>query len=183
MLPRQRADYRSLLWALLMPINIGVMYARPELVKYMWPLSFYFAMAAGIMAHNHNHCPTFKNRRMNSFYGNWLSVFYGYPTFAWIPTHNLNHHKHLNREGDATITWRYTNRNTWWMAVSYYFTSAYWQSTPINEYIRKAKADFPRLHRQISTTLNSPPCTHWRPSRTKNEPVGSGMRVLFLISL
>ena len=23
----------------------------------------------------------------------WISVFYGYPTFAWIPTHNLNHHK------------------------------------------------------------------------------------------
>ena len=63
------------------------------------------------------------NRRMNAFYAAWVSVFYGYPTFAWVPTHNLNHHKHVNRAGDATITWRHTNRNTWWIAVSYFFAS------------------------------------------------------------
>ena len=151
MLPRNKADYRSILWAVLMPVNVGVQIWKPALVWYLCPLSFYFAMAAGTMAHNQNHCPTFKSKRMNAFYANWLGVFYGYPSFAWIPTHNLNHHKHVNREGDATITWRYTSRNTWWMALSYYFTSAYWQSTPIKEYIRKAKADFPRLHGQIVT--------------------------------
>ena len=26
--------------------------------------------------------------------GHVPSFFYGYPTFVWVPTHNLNHHKH-----------------------------------------------------------------------------------------
>lgn len=151
MLPRNSADYRSILWALLMPIVVGAQLARPELMPYLAPLSFYFAMAAGTMAHNHNHCPTFKSKAVNQFYANWISVFYGYPAFAWIPTHNLNHHKHVNREGDATITWRHTNRNTWYVALTYFFVSAYYQSTPIKEYITKAKTANPKLYKQIVT--------------------------------
>ena len=63
--------------------------------------------------------------------GKWLSVFYGYPTFAWIPTHNLNHHKHVNKAGDATITWRYTNRHNWLTSRSRTSSSpSYFQSEP-----------------------------------------------------
>lgn len=149
MLPRNPADYRSLLWAALMPVVAVAQYVNPQWIPYLSPISFYFAMAAGTMAHNHNHCPTFKSRRANQIYAYWISVFYGYPTFAWIPTHNLNHHKHVNREGDATITWRHTNRNTWYVAVSYFFVSAYYQSGPIKEYIAKAKRSNPKLHQEI----------------------------------
>lgn len=150
MLPRQAADYRTLLWAfVLMPATLVAQLANPKLVPYLAPLSFYFAMAAGTIAHNHNHVPTFSNKAMNAFFANWISLFYGYPSFAWIPTHNLNHHRHVNREGDATITWRHTNRNTWYVAVTYFFVSAYYQKFPIGEYIAKAKEKNPRLYRQI----------------------------------
>jgi len=113
------------------------------------PLSLYLGFCAGVFSHNQNHCPTFKSRRLNAFYQAWLSVFYGFPTFAWIPTHNLNHHKYVNKAGDATITWRYSKKNTWLVASTYYFVSAYWQSGPIKEYIAKAKAQNPALYRQI----------------------------------
>ncbi len=150
MLPRQAADYRTLLWAfVLMPATLIAQLANPKLVPYLAPFSFYFAMAAGTIAHNHNHVPTFSNKSVNAFFANWISLFYGYPSFAWIPTHNLNHHRHVNREGDATITWRHTNRNTWYVAVTYFFVSAYYQKFPIGEYIAKAKAKNPRLYRQI----------------------------------
>lgn len=151
MLPRHSADYRTLLWALCMPLVLVAQVANPKLVPYLAPVSFYLAMAAGTMAHNHNHSPTFKSRRMNAWFAMWLSVFYGYPSFAWVPTHNLNHHKHVNRAGDATITWRHTNRNTWYVAITYFFVSSYYQAAPIKEYIRKAKLSNPRLYRQIVT--------------------------------
>lgn len=151
MLPRNSADYRSLLWAAMMPVVVIAQLANPKLVPFLSPVAFYFAMAAGTMAHNHNHCPVFKSKRMNSIYATYISLFYGYPSFAWVPTHNLNHHKHVNREGDATITWRHTNRNTWWIAVSYFFISAYYQSTPIKQYLRKAKESNPTLYRFIIT--------------------------------
>lgn len=146
---RYTADVRSLLWAAMMPLVLVVQIAKPELVPYLSPVSFYFAMAAGTMAHNHNHTPVFKNRRVNNWYGTWISLFYGYPSFAWVPTHNLNHHKHVNREGDATITWRHSKKNTWWIALSYFFVSAYYQSGPIKEYIAKAKRSNPALYGHI----------------------------------
>jgi fatty acid desaturase len=152
MLPRNAADYKTLLWVfVLAPGVAAVQYANPGLIKYMWWVSLYFAIATGTIAHNHNHCPTFTNKRANSFFANWISLIYGFPTFAWIPTHNLNHHKFVNTEGDATITWRFTNSHNVFVAATYFFVSSYYQSYPINEFLKKAKANNPALHRRIIT--------------------------------
>jgi beta-carotene hydroxylase len=138
-----------MLWVACMPIAAGLQYAYPALIPWLSPLSCYLALIAGVMAHNHNHCPTFKSRQLNRWYGHLLSLFYGYPTFAWVPTHNLNHHRFLNRPGDATITWRHGNEHDLWTALTYFFVSSYWQSDPIKAYIRKARAANPRLFREI----------------------------------
>jgi beta-carotene hydroxylase len=150
MLPRFAADYRALLWTLVLtPGFVALQFARPDLVPYLWWVSCYFALSCGVIAHNHNHCPTFSDKRANNLFGNWISVWYGYPTFAWIPTHNLNHHKLVNRAGDATITWRYTNKHNVLVALTYFFVSSYFQSDPIKAFIAKAKTKNPSLHRRI----------------------------------
>jgi beta-carotene hydroxylase len=114
MKPRFSSDYRTLLWAfLLFPTVMVVPYTSPRLLAWILPLALYVGFCAGVFAHNHNHCPTFRSRSANDVFATWVSVFYGHPVFAWIPTHNRNHHKYLNREGDATITWRLSHRNTW----------------------------------------------------------------------
>jgi fatty acid desaturase len=147
---RHASDWRTLLWAFVLFPAVGFApYVEPRLIPWLLPLTLYFGFCAGVFSHNHNHSPTFKSRRLNAFYSAWLSVFYGFPTFAWIPTHNLNHHKYVNKAGDATITWRYSKKNTWLIASTYYFVSAYWQSSVIKEYIAKAKAQNPSLYRQI----------------------------------
>jgi fatty acid desaturase len=148
---RYSADYRTLLWCLAMPIVAMAQYVNPGLIPYLSPLGCYLALCAGVIAHNHNHCPTFKSRRLNGWMGLWLAHFYGYPTFAWVPTHNLNHHKFVNKPGDATITWRYTNKHNALVAFTYFFISSYWQSDPIKQYIRKARQSNPALFRQIVT--------------------------------
>jgi beta-carotene hydroxylase len=149
MRPRFAADYRTLLWLVAMHVVAFAQYVRPSLVGWLLPISLYFGFCAGVFSHNHNHCPTFKSRRANAIYANWLSVFYGYPVFAWIPTHNLNHHKFVNKAGDATITWRHTNANTWTVASSYFFISAFWQSDPIKQYVGKARRENRGLFRTI----------------------------------
>lgn len=55
----------------------------------------------------------------------------------------------MNKAGDATITWRYSRRNTWLTASTYYFISAYWQGPLLTEYRAKARATNPGLYRQI----------------------------------
>ncbi len=148
---KNSADRRTVLWVLLAPVFVGLQYASPELIPYLCPVSCYFALACGVIAHNHNHCQTFANKGANRWFGIWLSLFYGYPTFAWVPTHNLNHHKYVNREGDATITWRFTNRHNALVAITYFFVSSYYQGKPINDYIALAKKKNPTLYRQILT--------------------------------
>ncbi len=148
---RYAADVRTLLWVAMMFIFALTPYFNPAMSWWLWPVSCYFALAAGVIAHNHNHTPTFTSRGVNQAFGIILSLFYGYPTFAWVPTHNLNHHRYVNRAGDATITWRYNKNHTWPVAFTYFFVSSYWQSEPIQDYIKKARASNPKLFRQIVT--------------------------------
>ena len=146
---RYPSDRRTLAWAVAMPVVALIPYLRPELAVWLCPLSCYLALSAGVIAHNHNHTPTFRDRKLNGIFGNWLSVFYGYPTFAWVPTHNLNHHKFVNKAGDATITWRHTNKHNALVAATYFFVSSWYQSEPIRDYIQKAKEKNPELYRTI----------------------------------
>jgi len=150
MLPRRSEDYRTLLWVgLFAPSLILLHYARPQLGLWLLPVSCYFAIAAGVIAHNHMHRPTLRSKWGNELFSAWISILYGYPVFAWLPTHNLNHHKLLNRRGDATITWRYTNKHNVFVAGSYFFVSAYFQSAWIRDYIRVARRDKPQVFRRI----------------------------------
>ncbi|TPV95371.1 MAG: fatty acid desaturase [Myxococcales bacterium FL481] len=146
---RHLADVKSLLWLVLTVLCVALQYLRPSWVVFLAPLSCYFALCCGVMAHNHNHCPTFRSRGLNRWFGNALSIFYGYPTFAWIPTHNQNHHKFVNRPGDATITWRYSEKHGIWVALTYFFVSSYWQSEPIKSFIARARRNNPRMYRDI----------------------------------
>ena len=146
---RNLADWRTVMWVAMAVTLVAIQYAWPSLVVYLCPISCYLATACGVIAHNHNHSPTFVSRRVNNAFGHLLTIFYGYPTLMWIPTHNLNHHRYNNRAGDATITWRYTNKHNLLVALSYPFVSGYFQSKPIKQYIAKAKLDDRKLYSRI----------------------------------
>lgn len=149
MKPRFRADYRALFWSLvLFPLVPAMSYASPQLLPWLLPLNLYLAYCAGVLTHNHNHCPTFTDKRMNRLYSAWLTVFYGFPIFSWIPTHNQNHHRYLDGPGDATQTTRRSPNNTLLNAVTYPFWSAVWQAPLIKAHIARARKR-PALLRQI----------------------------------
>ena len=146
---RHRADFRTLAIVALAVSLVALQYALPSLVIFLCPISCYLAVACGVIAHNHNHSPTFVGRRANNGFGHLLTVFYSYPTLMWVPTHNLNHHKFTNRPGDATITWRYTNNHNLFVALTYPFVSGFFQGEPIQRYIGRAKSHNPRLYSRI----------------------------------
>ncbi|MEP7048958.1 MAG: fatty acid desaturase [Pseudomonadota bacterium] len=150
MLPRRTEDYRTLLWVgVFTPALVVVQYLAPRLNFILLPLSCYFAIATGVIAHNHMHRPTLRSKWANELFSCWISVFYGYPVFAWLPTHNLNHHRFVNKRGDATITWRYTNQHNAWVAATYFFVSAYFQSAWIKNYVLDARLNHRRAFRRI----------------------------------
>ncbi len=144
---RHRADVRTLVWAfLLMPAAAAAQYAVPRLAGWLLPVSMYLAYSAGVIAHNHNHSPTFFGRRMNALLAAWISFFYGYPVFAWIPTHNENHHKHVNGPGDATSTLAMKRDSGLVAALVFPVISAAAQEPLIARFVARAKRTNPRAY-------------------------------------
>ena len=144
---RHRADVRTLVWALLlMPAAAAAQYAVPRLAGWLLPVSMYLAYSAGVIAHNHNHSPTFIDRRYNTLLATWISFFYGYPVFAWIPTHNENHHKFVNGAEDVTSTLRMGQGNGLLAALTFPLTSAAAQVPLIASFLARARRGNPRAY-------------------------------------
>jgi len=102
---------------------------------YLW--SLFMAVSVAIIAHNHNHVPLWRSRLLNILTDYWLTLFYGFPAFGWIPTHNKNHHALNNKQGDYTLTYRISEKNNLFTLLSYPSISSYFQQKPIGEYLKK----------------------------------------------
>lgn len=89
----------------------------------------FFAVSVAVMTHNHCHINIWKWRPLNILTDWWLTVFYGVPVFTWIPTHNRNHHRFNNKEGDSSITYRHTEENNLISLLTYPSVSSYHQLT------------------------------------------------------
>jgi hypothetical protein len=136
MLLRYAADWRTVAY---MVVTTAVFVLQWTVVGFhpaMYVLYLFLSIAVTVIAHNHNHLPMFKGPLMNSLTDYWLTVFYGFPAFAWIPTHNMNHHRLNNKEGDYTITYRLTENNTLLMLLLYPTMSSYYQQKPIRDYLK-----------------------------------------------
>src|SRR5262245_24903450 len=143
-------DRKTLFWAFVLFPSVPIaVYAEPSLGPWLLPLALYLSYCAGVLTHNQNHCPTFVGRRANLFYGAWLSFFYGFPIFSWVPTHNQNHHRYTNGEGDATRTTRLSPRNTLAVALIYPLASSRWQMPGLAAYVSAALNNNPQRFRRI----------------------------------
>lgn len=134
---KYKADIRTVIFMVLTTATLVVQWSLPSFNIFLFLLSLYLGVATAVIAHNHNHVATFKPKWMNTFMDYWLTLFYGFPAFGWIPTHNKNHHKLNNKEGDYTITYRYSEKNNLITLLSYPTISSYFQQTPIYAYLRE----------------------------------------------
>ncbi len=133
---RYRADLQSVAYMALATALLVWQWSLPELSVPLFVLANFVAVTITVIAHNHNHLRMWRNRTTNSLTDYWLTLLYGFPAFAWVPTHNMNHHKFTNREGDYTITYRYTERNNLVTLLTYPTISGYHQQKPIRAYLR-----------------------------------------------
>jgi beta-carotene hydroxylase len=113
-----RADLRSLLYIFLTTsLFIGQwIYGFHWLVYIVY---LHLAISVAVMTHNHQHINMWKSSTLNVLTDWWLTVFYGVPIFTWIPTHNRNHHRFVNKVGDTTATYRHTEENNLFSLLSY----------------------------------------------------------------
>ena len=133
---RYQADLRTLLYMLLATGVLVLQWTLGQVNLFLYLFALLLAGAVAVIAHNHNHLPMWRVRWMNVLTDYWITLFYGFPAFAWIPTHNQNHHHFVNKEGDYTKTWRYSERNNLATLLSYPSISSYHQQKPIAAYLK-----------------------------------------------
>ncbi len=133
---RFKEDRRTVAYMVVTTAVFALQWTIVGFNPFLYAFYLFLSVAVTVIAHNHNHLPLFRTPLLNTFTDYWLTVFYGFPAFAWIPTHNMNHHRLNNKEGDYTITYRLTENNTLLMLLFYPTMSSYYQQKPIRDYLR-----------------------------------------------
>ena len=133
---RYRADIKTLLYMVVTTALLIWQWNRDEFSVPLFIAAMLMAVSVSVISHNHNHLRIWKSKWLNAATEYWITCFYGFPTFAWIPTHNANHHKFNNREGDYTITYRVSEKNNLFTLLSYPTISSYWQQRPIRDFLK-----------------------------------------------
>ena len=138
---RYNSDVKSLIYIALTTSLLVIQWTLTGLVWYIYPIYLFLSVAVSVMTHNHNHIPMWKSKIMNTFTDWWLTAFYGFPIFSWIPTHNKNHHRLNNKEGDYTITYRASEKNNFLTLLSYPSISGFYQQKPVANYLKDMYAN------------------------------------------
>jgi beta-carotene hydroxylase len=149
-----RADRRTLYYMAVTTALFIVQWNLAAIQPLFYAWSLFMAVSVAIIAHNHNHVPLWRSRLLNTLTDYWLTLFYGFPAFGWIPTHNKNHHALNNKQGDYTLTYRISEKNNLFTLLSYPSVSSYFQQKPIAEYLKKLwRSNRPKFYLAASQYL------------------------------
>ncbi|MEO5969003.1 MAG: fatty acid desaturase, partial [Bdellovibrionia bacterium] len=133
---KYKADLRTLLFMLVTTSFLFIQWNLENFNPYLFVASLIMSVPVAVIAHNTNHVAMWKSDLLNALTDYWLTLFYGFPPFAWIPTHNSNHHMHNNRVPDYTITYRYSEANNWLTLLTYPSISGAFQQPALLEFLK-----------------------------------------------
>lgn len=105
----------------------------------LYPLSLWMGVTVAVISHNHNHLGIWRSRTANLFTSYVISIFYGHPAVAWVPTHNQVHHKLNNRPGDSSRAPKLFRRNHLFALLVYPTLTGLAQQADIRRYFRELK--------------------------------------------
>jgi len=133
---RFKADIKTIIYMVITSAFLIIQWQFTGMNPFLYTVYLFLSVSVAVITHNHNHVQIWKSKIMNTLTDWWLTVFYGFPVFAWIPTHNKNHHKLNNRLGDYTITYRISERNNLATLLTYPTISGFYQQKAIRDYLK-----------------------------------------------
>lgn len=136
---KYHADLRSLLFMSIAAGMLIFLWIYGANMSTGWWILFYavqllMAVIISTIVHNHQHLAMWETHSLNVLTDNFLTVFYGFPIFAWIPTHNSNHHVHINKEPDYTKTYMASEKNNLLTLLTYPSLSGMIQQKAVGRY-------------------------------------------------
>lgn len=70
----------------------------------LFALTTFFAFIGAVSVHNNVHTPPFHSKLANTVFQVLLSLWFGHAASAYVPGHNLSHHKYLQTPKDVMRT-------------------------------------------------------------------------------
>lgn len=111
---RYRADIKTLMFvAIYFALVVAQWVWAPTafwLAIPLFILTCWFSFFGAVATHNTVHSPIWKNRTMNRLFQLVLTLTYGHPVSAFVPGHNLSHHKHTQSRRDVMRTTKTRHR-------------------------------------------------------------------------
>ncbi len=105
---RYRADIKTLIFVAIYFGLVAVqwIYSPRELALAipLLILTCWFSFFGAVATHNTVHSPVWKSRTMNRLFQVVLTLTYGHPVSAYVPGHNLSHHKYTQSRKDVMRT-------------------------------------------------------------------------------
>ena len=105
---RYKADRRTLFFVALYFTCLTTLWLKAPA---FWPLHVALVMVTSVLAfmgavatHNALHSPPFKSRPLNRAFQVVLTLTYGHPVSAYVPGHNLSHHRFTQTNKDVMRT-------------------------------------------------------------------------------
>lgn len=95
-------------------ITIAALVFMPTNTWLVIPVVFtlgYFSWICAVLTHNTIHHPIFVSKRLNKMMQVVLTLSYGHPVSAFVPGHNLSHHRFMQKPQDVMRT---TKIDTGW---------------------------------------------------------------------
>jgi fatty acid desaturase len=105
---RYRADVKTLIFVAIYFALVAVQWVyAPAALGLAIPLfvvTCWFSFFGAVATHNTVHAPIFRSRPLNRLFQVALTLTYGHPVSAYVPGHNLSHHKHTQSRRDVMRT-------------------------------------------------------------------------------
>lgn len=126
---RYAADLRTLVFVAIFFGLVAVQWTVPALSLFgghpavgaaMLVLTAWFSFFCAVATHNTVHAPVFKGRTVNRVFQVVLSLTYGHMVSAFVPGHNLSHHKHTQTRRDVMRTTKVRFRHNFWNGLFFF---------------------------------------------------------------
>jgi beta-carotene hydroxylase len=144
---RNRGDLRTVAYLAITVVLFVYQWQYEGLFNpWLYPLTLFMSFSTAVISHNQNHVSMWRSRPLNLVANYLIGIFYGHPAIGWVPTHNLNHHKLNNRDGDLSICPRWFKGNHLLSLLIYPTITSLAQTAAIRGYMRELRARNRRLY-------------------------------------
>ncbi|NUP12783.1 MAG: fatty acid desaturase [Polyangiaceae bacterium] len=157
-LMRYRADLRTIAFMAAYYGLVAVQWLMPSASVFdhgswwvatpLFVLTCFFSFFCAVATHNTVHSPVFEKRSHNRIFQVALTTTYGHPVSAYVPGHNLSHHKHTQTRKDVMRTSK--ARFSWHLLNGLFFIALVGPSIMKGEsqYFKTMKQRLPSWYRQ-----------------------------------